>query len=194
MPSLNKLPIFKTAYDVLAYVLQLKKHPSIEHIYFDKNKVHYRRTKWGFEKAEKYNLNLALKHKEQQFDRLQQDYDNLSNEYELLLKRKTGLNHHLETANDKLRESKKEKGFFKKHLKEVLDKNTSLEKRMERMLKQEENLKQQVEKLKSSKENLFEQNQHLTEKSRMQRNQINAFHKTIEQLKAKQKENFITNQ
>jgi chromosome segregation ATPase len=188
MPERKILPLLETAYDVLAYVLKLSRHPKINNLYFDKNKEVYRRTKWGFEKADKYNMRIALMRKEKQYDQLLDDYDDVCQEYNQLLKRKTGLLDHLDMANEKLKESRKEKGFFKKHLKEVLDKNTSIEKRMERMLNQEDNLKQQIEKLKSTKDNLLESHQALTEKTRQQKAQINALQKTLEQLKEKLKD------
>ena len=183
MTKNNHLPIFDTAYDVLAFVLQLKKHPKLSNHYIDKNKIVYRRTKWGFEKAEKHNLRIGLRRKERLFDQLQNEHDRLQYEHQLVLKRKTGLLKHLEMADEKIKQYKKEKGFFKKHLKEVLDKNTSLEKRMERMLKNEENLHSQIEKLKKTKDNLQEQNQYLTEKSRHQKAQINSFQKLLDQRK-----------
>ncbi|MCG8580669.1 MAG: hypothetical protein MI866_12165 [Bacteroidales bacterium] len=189
MSAINQSPFTKSAFDVLAFALKLKKHPEFENIYVDKNKVQYRRTKWGFEKTEKYNLRLALMRKEQKHAHLSDDYNNLIQEFEQLLKRKAGLIQHLETANEKLKENRKEKGFLKKHLKEVLDKNTSLDKRMQRMLKQEENQKLQIEKLKTSKDNLLEQNNFLTDKTRQQKNQINALLKTIEDLKTRLNEN-----
>lgn len=189
MPKLKSSPIIKSAYDVLALALRLKKHQQFEKIYVDENNVQYRQTKWGFEQAEKYNFRLALLRKEKKYKLLTDDYDNLTQEYEQLLKRKTGLIHHLVTANEKLKENRKEKGFLKKHLKEVLDKNISIDKRMQRMLKQEENQKQQIEKLKSSKDNLLEQNNYLTDKTRQQKSQINALQKTIEELKFRIKEN-----
>ncbi|WP_430813541.1 hypothetical protein [Carboxylicivirga sp. RSCT41] len=191
MSKIKQSPFTKSAFDVLAFALQLKKHPEFENIYVDKRKVQYRRTKWGFEKTEKYNLRLALMRKEKKHAQLADEYDNLIQEYEQLLKRKTGLIHHLEAANDKLKDNRKEKGFLKKHLKEVLDKNISLDKRMQRMIKQEENQKQQIEKLKSSKDNLLEQNNYLTDKTRQQKNQINALLKTIEELKSRLKENVL---
>ncbi len=183
MTEIKKSPILKSAYDVLAYVLKLKKHHNLANIYIDVNKVHYRRTKWGFEKAERYNLNLALLRKEKQYELLMHEYDNLNQKYDQVLKRKTGLIHHLDECNNKLKDYRKEKGFLKRHLKEVLDKNISLDKRMERMLKQEENLQLQIEKLKSTKDNLLEQNHYLTDKTRQQKSLINALQKTIEQLK-----------
>ncbi|MCU4154539.1 hypothetical protein J1N10_01040 [Carboxylicivirga sp. A043] len=191
MPKLKPSPIVKSAYDILAFALNLQRHPQYENIYVDKKKINYRRTKWGFEKEEKYNLRLALMRKERQHEQLRYDYNNLAYEYEQLLKRKTGLIHHLEMANNKLKEYRKEKGFLKKHLKEVLDKNISIEKRMQRMLKQEENQQQQIEKLKSSKDNLFEQNNYLTDKTRQQKTQINALQKTIEQLKLNSTEKML---
>jgi len=180
-------PIINSAYDILAVVLKLKKHSSGENIYVDKNNIHYLRTKWGFEKAEKYNLRIALKRKERQYDRLFDDYNNLVHDYNLILQRKSGLNKHLDSANEILKNARKEKGFFKKHLKEVLDKNTALEKRMERMLRQEENQAHQIEKLKSTKDNLLEQNTLLMDKTRQQKSQINALQKVIEELKSKVK-------
>ena len=193
MPKRKNPPLPETAYDVLALVLQLKKHPTITNLYLDKNKQLYRRTRWGFEKADKYNLKIALLRKEYRYDQLKDDYDNLCQEYEQLLKRKTGLLHHLEAANDKLKEARKEKGFFKKHLKEVLDKNLSIEKRMERMLNQEENQKNQIDRLKSTKDNLLESNQLLTDKTRQQKSQINSLQKAVEQLKEKLKGQLIEN-
>ena len=185
MPTNHKHPIVNSAYDILALVLKLKKHSSGENIYVDKNKTHYLRTKWGFEKTEKYNQRIALKRKERLFDKLLDDYNNLEHDYNLLLQRKTGLNKHLEAANEMLNKARKEKGFFKKHLKEVLDKNVALEKRMERMLRQEENHMFQIEKLKTNKDNLLGQNTLLTDKTRQQKSQINALHKVIEELKSK---------
>jgi chromosome segregation ATPase len=191
MPKIKESSIIKSAYDVLAFALQLKKHPQFENIYVDRNKVNYRRSKWGFEKEERYNLRLALLRHEKKYEQLMHDYDNLTQEYDQLLKRKTGLVHHLDAANNKLKENRKEKGFLKKHLKEVLDKNISIDKRMQRMLKQEENQKQQIEKLKSAKDNLLEQNNYLTDKTRQQKSQINALQKTIDQLRTGTKEHLL---
>lgn len=174
-----------SAYDILAFALRLSPHPALPHIYIDKNKVHYRRTRWGFEKAERYNLHLELKRKERQCDELKYESGNLKNEFEQLLKRKTRLLKHFDVLNLQLKQSKKDKGFLKKHLKEVLDKNLSLDKRMERMIKQEDNLLHQIEKLKKTKDNLLEHNIQLTEKNKQQRNQINALQKALHELKEK---------
>lgn len=183
MSELNQKLITQSAFDILAYVLRLKKHSNIDNIYIDKNNQLYRRTKWGFEKAERINLHLALQRKERQFEQLQSKYYDLLDEYEHVLRRKTGLLQHLESTNEQLKQSRKEKGFLKKHLKEVLDKNLSLDKRMERMENQEANLLQQIEKLKKTRDNLLENNLQLTNKTRQQKNQLNALQQTITELK-----------
>lgn len=185
MPEDYKSRLSFSAYDILAFALKLSPHPTLPNIYTDKNKTLYRRTKWGFEKAERFNLQLELKYKERQYDELEYKFNNLSNEYDQLLRRKTGLLKHFDLLNQQLRQSKKDKGFLKRHLKEVLDKNLSLDKRMERMLKQEENLLQQIEKLRKTKDNLLEQNYQLTDKSRQQKNQINALQAALHELKEK---------
>ncbi|WP_439182314.1 hypothetical protein [Carboxylicivirga taeanensis] len=181
----RRLPV--SAYDILAYALQLKQHPTIDNVYLDRNNIHYRRTKWGFEKAERLNLRLALRRMEKECDLLAQRLDDLSEEYDHLLKRKTGLLQHLDAANNKLKEHRRERGFLKKYLKEVLDKNLSLDKRMERMTKREQNLLQQIDNLKSTKDNLLENNLHLTNKNREQKNQIQTLQKVVEELKSEQK-------
>ncbi len=188
MSEFNLKLFNKSAFDVLAHVLQLKKHTSYSNIYFDKNKTLYRRTRWGFEKCERYNLQLELSRKQRQYEQLQAKYYDLYDEYEHVMKRKSGLNQHLESLNQLLKQGRKEKGFLKKHLKEVLDKNISIDKRMDRMLKQEANLMQQIEKLKKTKDNLLEHNLLLTDKNRQQKNQIKALQLTIEQLKQTSKQ------
>ncbi len=183
MLTKNNLQVINSAYDILALVLKLKKHTSKENIYVDKNNTYYIRNKWGFEKAAKYNQRIALRRKERQFDQLADDYKHLKHDYDLLLQRKTGLSKHLKAINEILKVTRKEKGFFKKHLKEVLDKNTALEKCMERKIRHEKNQAQQIEKLKMTKDNLLEENIILTDKTKQQKSQINALQKFIEELK-----------
>lgn len=188
MPDNYKPSLIKSAYDILALALQLKKVSNRANLYVDRNSISYRRTKWGFEKEEKYNLRIALRRKERQFDQLSDAKNDLEQSFTQLTKRKTGLLQHLEAANDKLKQAKKEKGFFKKLIKELLDKNTALDKRMERMQNQADNLQQQVKKLKENKDNLFEQNLNLTEKTRQQKVQITALQNAISELKSKSHE------
>ncbi|TRX66000.1 hypothetical protein [Carboxylicivirga sp. M1479] len=188
MPDNYKPSLIKSAYDILALALQLKKVSNRANLYVDRNSISYRRTKWGFEKEEKYNLRVALRRKERQLDQLSDAKNDLEQSFTQLTKRKTGLLQHLEAANDKLKQAKKEKGFFKKLIKELLDKNTALDKRMERMQNQADNLQQQVKKLKENKDNLFEQNLNLTEKTRQQKVQITALQKAISELKSKSHE------
>jgi len=150
-------------------------------MYIDKQNTSYIRTQWGFEKAEKHNLRIALRRIERQYDQLNDNYQNLKYDYDQLLQRKTGLVLHLESINEFIKTARKEKGFLKKHLKEVLDKNLALEKRMQRLLRQEDNQQQQIEKLKKTKENLLEQNTHLLDKNKQHKKQISDLQKALEQ-------------
>ncbi|GEM_PF-6476581 len=185
MPKRSRLSIFDTAYDVLAYVLKLHKHPTQKSVYIARDKQLYRRTKWGFEPLERYNLRIQLRRKERKIDYLNDELDNLTEEYNLLLKRKTGLINHLHDADERLKEARREKGFLKKHLKEVLDQNIALDKRLQRMQNQEENNLLQIDKLKRTKDNLLESNTSLSDKTRQQKAQIASLHKMVEDLKNK---------
>ncbi len=188
--KVSSIPI-PSAYDILAFALRLKPHPTMDNFFTDKNDTLYRRTRWGFEKAERYNVQLALRRKEKQYDELNDELHNLHDEFAQLLKRKTGLLKHIEQLNQQLKNSRREKGFLKKHLKEVLDKNLSIDKRMERMTNQEDNLLLQIEKLKKTKDNLLEHNLQLTDKNRQQKNQINALQKALLELKGKRNEESV---
>jgi len=175
--------LFKTAYDVLAMALGLDRHNTNKNIYIDKCGTHFIRSKWGFEPTEKYNQKIRIQYQERKIEQLNQLLADKNYEIEHLLLRQEGLHKQVDLLHDQSKSTKKEKGFLKKLLKEVLDKNLALEKRMERMIHHEENLSMQIAKLKTSKENLLTHNQHLTEKSQQQKLQLHTLQQVIEQQK-----------
>jgi chromosome segregation ATPase len=185
----DKTPPIRTAYDIIARILGLTKSPIKENIYFlRKNGRRYIQTKWGFEPVEKYNLNiqvLKLERKlERQFDYMEElEYDNAQ-----LLRRKAGLIKQLNKSYDYAKGLKRKIGFLNKLLKEVLDKNVAWEKRLLRLEKNEENIRHQLENLKTSKAALVEQNQHLTEKSRQQKKQIQELQTALNTIKQQEKQ------
>jgi len=175
--------LLKSAYDVLAMALGLRRHHIDKNIYIDKYGAHFIRSKWGFEPTEKYNQKIKIQYLERKIEQLNQLLADKDYEIEHLLLRKEGLDKQIDIMSDQSKSAKKEKGFLKKLLKEVLDKNLALDKRMERMVHHEENLSLQITKLKTSKENLLEHNQHLIEKSQQQKMQLQTLQKVIEQQK-----------
>lgn len=172
--------LFNSAYDVLAMALGLHRHHTSKNIYIDKYGARFIRRKWGFEPTEKYNQKIKIQYQERKIEQLKQLLADKNYEIEHLLVRQEGLHKQVDLMHDQSKSAKKEKGFLKKLLKEVLDKNLALEKRMERMIHHEENLFMQIAKLKTSKENLLEHNQHLTEKSQQQKQQLQTLQKVIE--------------
>jgi len=175
--------LIQSAYDILALALGLRRHLTNKNIYIDKYKTHFIRSKWGFEPTEKYNQRLLIQYQERKIEQLNHLLADKDFEIEHVLSRKDGLSRQIHLMQEQSKSAKREKGFLKKLLKEVLDKNLALEKRMERMIHHEENLSMQIAKLKLSKDNLLEHNQHLTEKSRQQKLQLQTLQQVIEKLK-----------
>jgi len=187
-PSPHKT-LIKSAYDVLAMALGLRRHHSVKNIYFDKYNSHFIRSKWGFEPTDKYNQKIKIQYQNRKIDHLDGLLSDKNYEIEHLLTRKDGLSRQVDQMHAQAKSAKKEKGFLKKLLKEVLDKNLALENRMKRMISHERNLLMQIAKLQTTKDNLLIHHQQTTEKSRQQKQQLQTLQKVIEQLKQSELQN-----
>ena len=175
---------FRTAYDIIAHILGLQQLTGKEKIFVKKDSgKRYIRTKWGFEPVEKHNLKIKILRLEHEIDKLKTENEELKYNNETLIRKKEGLKKQLALSQDNGKKLKKEKGFLNKLLKEVLDKNLSLDKRYERQLKSREKTDKQLENLKSSKDHLLEQYNSLIEKNREQKKHLQELQKVISELK-----------
>jgi chromosome segregation ATPase len=177
---------FMTAYDIIAHILGLQPENGKSEIYIKKGSgKRYRRTKWGFEPVEKHNLRIDALRLGHKLDRLKSENEELKYQNESLIRKTEGLRKQLALCQENGKKLKKEKGFINKLLKEVLDKNLSLDKKYDRLLKSKESTEKQLENLKLSKANLLEQYNALIEKNRDQKKHLQEFQKVIADLKKK---------
>ena len=177
---------FLTAYDLIAYILGLEKIPNRENLYLHiKTRKRYFRTKWGFEPEEKYNLRIVVLKLEHKLEKLMQRVEELSFDNDVLIRKKEGLTKQLRKSQDYSKETRREKRFISKLLKEVLDKNVALEKRFLRLENHTVNIEKQLENLKVTKSNLLDQYNALIEKNSQQKKQLQELQKVIAGLKEK---------
>ncbi len=181
---------FKTAYDIIAHILGLEKISGNENGYIKTdNKKRFIRTKWGFEPEEKHNLRIMVLKLEHKLGKLIQRTDELAYDNEVLTRKKEGLTKQLRKSQEFSKEVRREKGFIRKLLKEVLDKNVALEKKYLRLEKHKMNISKQLENLISTKAHLLEQYNALIEKNSQQKKQLQEMQKAISSLKEKNEKN-----
>jgi len=177
---------FITAYDIIAHILGLEKIPDKKNLYLNpKNEKRYFRTKWGFEPEEKHNLRIVVLKLEHKLEKLQQKVEELTFDNDTLIRKKEGLAKQLRISHDYSKETRREKRFVSKLLKEVLDKNVALEKKFLRLENHTANIEKQLENLKVTKANLLEQYNALIEKNSQQKKQLQELQKVIAGLKEK---------
>ena len=177
---------FITAYDVIAHILGLEKIPERDNLYIKpKNRKRYIRTKWGFEPEEKYNLRIVILKLEYRLEKLIQRTEELTYDNDTLIRKKDGLAKQLNKSHEYSKESRREKRFISKLLKEVLDKNVALEKKFLRLENHTVNIEKQLENLKLTKSNLLDQYNALIDKNSQQKKQLQELQKVIAGLKEK---------
>ena len=176
---------FRTAYDIIAHILGLQPAGKRD-IYIKKDSgKKYRRTRCGFEPVEKHNLKIEVLRLGHKMDTLKNENEELRFQNENLIRKTEGLRKQLALSQENGKKFKKEKGFLNKLLKEVLDKNLSLDKKYDRLLKSKENTDKQLENLKLSKAHLLEQYNSLIEKNRDQKKHLQELQNVIIELKKK---------
>ena len=141
---------FITAYDIIAHILGLEKISERDSLYINpKNRKRYFRTKWGFEPEEKYNLRIVVLKLEYKLEKLIQRTEELTYDNDTLIRKKDGLAKQLKKSHEYSKESRREKRFISKLLKEVLDKNVALEKKFLRLENHTVSIEKQLENLKA---------------------------------------------
>ncbi|NPA37049.1 MAG: hypothetical protein GXO47_09390 [Chlorobi bacterium] len=173
MPANKRKEKLRTAYEEIADILEMQKAEGEKNIYISKEtNKRFKLTVYGFEPENNYNKRLEIFKLEKQLAVLKKQNDELSEINETLIKRKEGLKKQLEKCYEYSGGLKKKKGFINKLLKEVLDKNVSLEKKYTKLRKQNENITKQMDNLKETKANLLKQFEDVVEKGRQQKRQI----------------------